>query len=634
MAYLSEGWVRSGVFWRYFASTYLALLVNHLTYLKSVDAVGALAWTFAVVVFLTGALLLQLLVFAPLFALNAILGRKPAEPPAPGRRRRDIALYIVAVVLGCLLQGFSLLDGYVHNIYGFHLNGMVWNLVMTPGGVNSMAAGLSTYLVFGAIVIAVIAFQAGLLMAVLRVPRLRRFGEGWGTRRRVAAGVAALVLLLAAEKGTYALCVFKSNEEVPSAASSFPLYIPITFSTALRRMGFSDARDTMPHLDEGSSRLNYPLQPLRTDPAVKPPNVVWLVSESLRADMLDPGIMPAACAFGEGAVRFNRHYSGGNGTRMGMFSMFYGLPGNYWQPVLGTRRSPVLMDRVIDAGYQLFLYTSAEFSFPELDKTVFSRVPREQLHEGKAPERWRRDRENLDQIFASIDRRDPSKPFFTFMFFESPHAPYTFPEETALNKPYVADLNYLTMDLQKDMGPIKNSYINACRHLDTQLDRVFRHLREKKLLESTIVLVTGDHGEEFMEKGRWGHHSAFSEEQIRVPLILHVPGAAPAVVDRITSHFDLPATVLPRLGVLNAPEEYCYGNDLLGAAKRDYIVISGWAEIVYVDDAYKAVIPLKSYNMVRREITTRDDGRADKSAFLNACRDRLSSLLKDLKRFQ
>jgi len=361
---------------------------------------------------------------------------------------------------------------------------------------------------------------------------------------------------------------------------------------------------------------------------------MWLVSESLRADMLDPEIMPAACKFAAGAMNFRRHYSGGNGTRMGMFSMFYGLTGNYWQPFLAEHRGPVLMDRVIDAGYQLNLYTSAEFAFPEMDKTVFSRVPAKLLHESELPQRWKRDRENIDAILSAIDRRDPSKPFFPFMFFESPHAPYTFPPGCAISKPYVEDLNYLTMDLKKDIGRIKNSYINAVRHLDTQLDRVFVFLRERGLLETTVVIVTGDHGEEFMEKGRWGHHSAFSEEQIRVPLIVHLPGAAPAVIDRITSHLDLPATVLPRLGVKNSPADYSLGADLVAGPPRDFVMVSGWTEVVYVDDDYKAVFPVKSYNQAKRDVTTRDDAPADKSAFLTSRRDRMEAFLKGIRRFQ
>jgi len=492
---VTERLERSAVLWRYFAATYLVLLLVHLEFLLAIDAAGVLAWTYGIVVYLTGALAHLYLAFLPVVALNAILGRKPADPPQPGRKGRSIAVYAVAAALTTALVGLSLLDGYVYDLYGFHLNGMVWNLVVTPGGVASMAAGWSTYLVFAAIALVLVGIQVGLLLAVLRVDRLRRLGENRLTGRRVAVLVGSVLLLIAAEKLTYAFCVFRAFGPVPATSAAFPVYIPVTFSTTLRKMGFSDRRGETLQLRGHSSHLEYPLKPLEVDPAARLPNVVWLISESLRWDMMEPDIMPAACRFGEGALRFKRHYSGGNGTRMGMFSMFYGLTGNYWQPFLAEHRSPVLMDRFQDAGYELMFYHSSEFQFPELDKTVFSRVPRSLLHEGGAPERWRRDRENVDQILAHIDRRDATKPFFTFMFFESPHAPYTFPPETALTKPYVADLNYLTMDLKKDIQQIKNSYINAVRHLDTQLDRVFTHLREKKLLDSTIVIVTGDHGE-------------------------------------------------------------------------------------------------------------------------------------------
>lgn len=137
-----------------------------------------------------------------------------------------------------------------------------------------------------------------------------------------------------------------------------------------------------------------------------------------------------------------------------------------------------------------------------------------------------------------------------------------------------------------------------------------------------------------MEKGRWGHHSAFSEEQIRVPLILHVPGVTPGVVDRMTSHLDLPATVLPRLGVTNPPADYCLGTDLIAGPPREWLLVSGWTEVVYVDEAYKAIFPVKSYTMTRQQVSTRDDAPSDKSAFLGACRDRVTQMMKDLRRFQ
>ena len=219
----------------------------------------------------------------------------------------------------------------------------------------------------------------------------------------------------------------------------------------------------------------------------------------------------------------------------------------------------MLVDRVIDAGYELNLYTSADFSFPSSTRRCSRACRRRPVHEGQSARAGAATGERGRDL-AAIDSRDPARPFFAFMFFESPHAPYTFPEECTL-KPALRRRPQLPArwTSKKDIGAIKNRYINACRHLDTQLDRVFKYLEQKNLLDSTIVLVTGDHGEEFMEKGRWGHHSAFSEEQIRVPLILHVPGVAPAEIDRMTCHLDLPATILPRLGVKNPPEDYCLG---------------------------------------------------------------------------
>jgi len=320
---------------------------------------------------------------------------------------------------------------------------------------------------------------------------------------------------------------------------------------------------------------------------------------------------------------------------MGMFSMFYGLPGELLAEF--SRAAPQSRP---DGPRPRRRPTSSTCTrapsshFPSWTRTVFARVARPLLHEGKAPERWRRDRENLDAIFAAIDQRDLSKPFFTFMFFESPHAPYTFPPECALTKPYVADLNYLTMDLKKDIGAIKNSYINACRHLDTQLDRVFVYLREKKLLDSTLVVVTGDHGRRVHGEGPLGHHSAFSEEADPRPADPPRPGVTPRVVDRMTSHLDLPATVLPRLGVTNPPADYSLGSDLIAGPPREWLLVSGWTEVVYVDDAYKAIFPVKSYTMTRQQVSTRDDAPSDKSVFLGACRDRVTQMMKDLRRFQ
>ena len=176
-ASLTERRDRSGVLWRYFALTYVALLVNHLNFLADVDSSGALAWSFAAVVYVTGPLLHLLFTFAPVLVLNAALGRRTVDPPQPGRRRRDLVVYATAAVLFTAQQGVALLDGYVHNLYGFHLNGMVLNLVRLPAASTRWPRGCRPTGI-RRVVLGIVAVQVGLLLAVLKLPRVRRSGRG------------------------------------------------------------------------------------------------------------------------------------------------------------------------------------------------------------------------------------------------------------------------------------------------------------------------------------------------------------------------------------------------------------------------------------------------------------------------
>ena len=282
------------------------------------------------------------------------------------------------------------------------------------------------------------------------------------------------------------------------------------------------------------------------------------------------------------------------------------------------------------------MFTSAAFTYPEFDKTIFARVPAADLCESKGGGvGWPKDRENVSKMLEFIAAGDGSRPFMTFMFFESPHAPYHFPPECAIRRPYTEDLNYLTMRLDRDIGLIRNRYLNSCRHLDTQIARVLKGLEEKGLLESTLVLITGDHGEEMMEKGRWGHNSDFTEEQTRVPLVLWIPGHAPDEVTRMTSHLDIPATVLTLLGVTTPPGDYSLGFDLLGDGRREYSVLSDWDHLVYVDAEHKAELPIKTYDFRQQRVTTKDDVEIpDRAGFYEKKRDRLLQVARELKKFR
>jgi membrane-anchored protein YejM (alkaline phosphatase superfamily) len=125
---------------------------------------------------------------------------------------------------------------------------------------------------------------------------------------------------------------------------------------------------------------------------------------------------------------------------------------------------------------------------------------------------------------------------------------------------------------------------------------VLRRLEAGGRLDDTVILVTGDHGEECYEHGHWGHNAAFTPEQIRVPLVLHVPGLAPAAHDALTGHQDLAATFLEMLGVENPPADYSQGRSLLGPTADLFQVSCGWNQCALVDGAGLVVFGTEPYN--------------------------------------
>jgi membrane-anchored protein YejM (alkaline phosphatase superfamily) len=223
----------------------------------------------------------------------------------------------------------------------------------------------------------------------------------------------------------------------------------------------------------------------------------------------------------------------------------------------------------------------------------------------------------------------------TFMFFESPHARYYFPDENIVEKDYLADFNYATMDLERDICKIKNRYINSCNHLDSQFARVIGYLRDHDLLKNTVVILTGDHGEEFLENGRWGHNSMFHSQQIHTPLVVWVPGRAPAVYEHATSHIDWVPTLLPLLGVKNPPGDYAQGRSLFDTSTRDYRVVSDWSSIAIMDDKYKIRIPLTSDGALNNEVSDANDKDIENTRDVIAqSQQKLIAVMKSLSTFR
>ena len=271
--------------------------------------------------------------------------------------------------------------------------------------------------------------------------------------------------------------------------------------------------------------------------------------------------------------------------------MFYGLYGSYWSSFLYNNKSPLLIDRLIDLNYEFDIRTSAKFSYPEFNKTIFSRIPLSKLYEADdAKKPFQRDEQNATNFIDFIKSRDKNKPFMSFFFFESTHARYDFPGESVIAEPYLKDFNYWGVSrksLLPKIGELKNRYTNSAHWLDVQLGRIYEQIEKEGLLDNTIIVVTGDHGEEFMEKGFWGHNSSFVEEQVHVPLVMWVPGQSHKEYTKTTSHMDIATTLLQKLGASADSSHYSLGENILKESSRKYIVTSDWHSIGLITDSMK-----------------------------------------------
>lgn len=572
--------------------------------------------------------------YAFIYLLPALLAVRLLRRPLAARPWRGAGPLLAAAAVGLtgLTQALLYADRLIHDMYGFHINGFVIDLATTPGGIAALGAGWSTQLTAALIVGLLIAAQAAAYAwAVRRSPP-----EAAADRNSWRWAVLALALLGTGERVAYAYSAAADYRPILFASERYPLYQPLTFRKLAKRLGIASNTKEGQSLRLKEAPLAYPLKPLRVEAPSAPLNIVWLMAESLRFDMLDPKIMPRLWAFSNDALRLEKHYSGGNLTQMGVFSMFYGLYGSNWFPMRAAQRAPVLMDVLQRQDYQFALHTSQRFSYPAFDKTIFANMRPEDMHplEGGAPA-WQRDAKNIDELLGFIDRRDPSRPFMGYMFFESTHAPYDFPQEAVIAEPYLEHFNYLTADFATQMPQIKNRYINAAHHVDGQIGRVIDHLKAKGLLDKTIVVVLGDHGEEFMERGRWGHSAQFNRFQTGTPAVIRVPGQAPRVVAGITSHLDIPATLMPLLGVKNPPSDYSHGYDLLAPGyHRDYAVAADWNRIAYLGNDFKVSFPVNALGAIRNEVTDGDDRPlADPSGVIRAIRTAMLEIMDNLTRF-
>ena len=492
--------------------------------------------------------------------------------------RPRVILAFGSIVSSTLLF-FLLADSQVYQLYRFHLNAGV--VALLSAGAESQVLRLPwiTYVQAFGVVLGAMAWQTGMAAWLWR-----RIGS---ERRPLLRGRVAAALfgsLIVSYQMTHAWADATGFTPVTRDASLLPLAYPLRARSVMRDLGFEMRRDSwLLHTNGGN--LSYPLTPLNCEPTRPVRNIVIIVIDSWRFDAMDESVTPNIARFAAGAARFTQHFSGGNATRAGTFSLFYGIPSTYWHDMLQQRRGPALISELIGQGYELGIFRSAPLESPEFHQTVFAAVDHPRMaSEGEGPADWDRDLTNDFEAF--LPSRDPAKPFFAFLFYDSPHT-YDMPAGFPLAfQPSLEEVNYLSLHPDTDPAPFHNRYLNSVHYVDSLVGEALDRLDAAGLRDSSVVLITGDHGQEFNDNGLgfWGHNSNFTRFQTQVPLLLAAPGIPAGRHDYRTSHFDVAPTLMSRyLGCTTPIDRYSVGSDLFKPGGRDVLVISSYQDFAVLE---------------------------------------------------
>ncbi|HAV2137137.1 TPA: DUF3413 domain-containing protein [Serratia marcescens] len=437
-----------------------------------------------------------------------------------------------------------LVDSEVFSHFHLHLNPVVWDLVVNP---DQSELSRDWQLMF--ICVPVI-FLVEMLFGTWSWQKLRSLN-----RRRFGKPLAALFIsAFFASHLIYIWADANFYRPITMQRANLPLSYPMTARKFLEKHGLLDQQEYERRLvQQGNPEavaVEYPLSDLSYGDKGSGYNLLMIVVDGIRAKDVAQD-MPALTRFAQENVRFSDHYSSGNHADTGLFGLFYGISPTYLDSVLAGRKPSALINALSDQGYQLGLFSSDGFNaslYRQALLTDFSLPTPAPQSDAQTTQQWQR---------WLTDQSD-KEPWFSYINFSGAE-----PAEGA-KTPAPADF------IQR--------YRTGAQDVDAQIAQVLDTLKQRGLLDKTVVVITAEHGVEFNDsgKGQWGAGNGFNQAQLQVPLVIHWPGTPAQTISKLTGHNDVMRTLMQRLlHVKTAPKDYSQGEDLFTAQRRNNWIATG-----------------------------------------------------------
>ncbi len=540
---------------------------TYLTLNPQNDFMSVSGWLYYALACFSHAGLLCLAVFLVLFLIPALL-RLPVK-----------ACVTLSSIGYTLLLAMGIINFFVYSLYRFHVNGIIISMLIN-GGSDIFAFDTSLWLkAFGGLCV-IIFVNAAIALVALRIKFPSRF---------TTVSATAFVVALVAANLWHAIGFAKQHSAIVKSSQFIPYYMPLRANSLFKSLGIITADDYSFHTyDHTIESVNYPKHPLTYDTINNQqlPNLFFIIIDSWNSRSFTPECMPNTWRFSQDNEWFKNHFSSSNGTRGSIFGMFFSVNSIYWKDFDLADKHPAFIDALLHRDYQTQCYPSATLLEPPFAKNVFRRIPNLNTKtEGK--DSYERD-QNLSRNFINdLSKKDKNKPFFAFLFFDTPHA-IALPD--SLNhhfQPAWEYADYTRLNNQMDATPFWNLYRNCTYQVDSLIGTVLNAIEANGMMDNSIIIITGDHSQEFNENqlNYWGHNSNFTRWQLNVPLVIHHPASNAATYTHRTTHYDIAPTLMRDvLGVNNPTSDYSMGTSLYDTTSRNWHIVGSDIDYAFIYD--------------------------------------------------
>ncbi|MCO6564297.1 MAG: DUF3413 domain-containing protein [Apibacter sp.] len=522
---------------------------------------------------------------------------------------------ISKIVLG-LLSIFIILylqiDVLVFSQFRYHLSPIVFKLILGKRATDifyfsTINILISVFYILGLIILETIILYISFQLSK-KLPDLK-----------IKPVLKIIVFLLVCTHFLYAWADANRYRPIAQMKNIYPVFYPLTSESLLRKFNLIDKSEiennTLLSHTYSKSLINYPLKPIISENSQKK-NIIFIIIDSWRFNCMTEDITPHIYQLSKRSQVFQNHKSGSNMTTGGIFSLFYAIPATYYDNFTGLQISPVFINEIQKQEYELSILSSSTLENPPFNKNVFSGIQNLRLESnGNSPSE--RDRDICNEWMKFINNYDPTEnhPFFCFLFFDSAHG-FDYPSDFPIKfKPNLDEINYLALSDDYNPVPFLNRYKNSLNYTDSLIGNIINKLEDKKLLDSSIVIITGDHGQEFNDnkKGYWQHGGNFSKYQIGTPLIVFDKSRTPKTYTHLTLHYDIIPTLMNSvLGVKNKFSEYSVGQNLYDCTNRKWFICGYNQKYAIIENNMIInIYPSGMYDIVDKKLNHLDESVMD-----------------------